>query len=64
MTEFFRSLRRVVIRWQLRSLEEQADNIMVARQQALVRLVEIERERCRMKAALWDHRVPQLRPVQ
>lgn len=36
--------RRLVISWQLRNLEEQAESIIQARQHALARLLDIQRE--------------------
>jgi len=45
MNELIRFLRRMVIRWQLRSLESQAKSIVEARNHALMRLMEIRRER-------------------
>lgn len=49
MTELFRSLRRARLRWQLRSLESQARDIVEARNHAMLRLMQIQRER-EMKA--------------
>ncbi len=44
MINLFRVVRRSLIRRQLRSLEEQADNIMRARQHSLLRLMDIQRD--------------------
>lgn len=44
MIKLCRLVRRTIIRWQLRNLEEQAANIMEARQHALARLMDIQRE--------------------
>ncbi|HEX7635816.1 MAG TPA: hypothetical protein VF427_11115 [Noviherbaspirillum sp.] len=44
MTKLCRLVRRTIIRWQLRNLEEQAASIMEARQHALARLMDIQRE--------------------
>lgn len=53
MTELSRLVRRVMIQWQLRSLEHQAESIIEARQHALARLMEIQRERYAKKEELW-----------
>ncbi|KRB70964.1 hypothetical protein [Noviherbaspirillum sp. Root189] len=45
MNELIQFLRRMVIRWQLRSLNSQAKSIVQARNHALARLMEIRRER-------------------
>ncbi|RZI42189.1 hypothetical protein EGT07_13270 [Herbaspirillum sp. HC18] len=45
MNAFFRTVRRLIIRWQLRSLERQARYIVEARSCALARLFEIRREK-------------------
>lgn len=45
MKELMRFMRRMAIRWQLRSLDEQAASILAARQHALARLMQIRRER-------------------
>ncbi|MFC7518718.1 hypothetical protein ACFQUU_27275 [Herbaspirillum sp. GCM10030257] len=45
MNEFIRLLHRMVIHWQLRSLDSQAERIVEARSFALARLMEIRRER-------------------
>lgn len=44
MIELCRLVRRMVIRWQLRNLEAQAASIIEARQHALARLMDIQRE--------------------
>ncbi len=45
MKEMVRFMRGVAIRWQLRSLDEQAANILEARNNALLRLMQIQQER-------------------
>ena len=44
MNELYRLMRRMQLRWQLRSLERQAQSIVVARNHALARLWEIQRD--------------------
>jgi hypothetical protein len=55
MKEMVRFMRKVAIRWQLRSLDEQAANIMEARNQALLRLMQIQRERDEKAFELQQH---------
>lgn len=49
MAMLTRHVRRFLLRWQIRDLQGQAESIMHARQAALGRLVEIERE-CLLKS--------------
>lgn len=44
MNRLFREIRRWIIRWELRNLDEQTASILEARQHALSRLMEIQRE--------------------
>ena len=53
MMKLCRLVRRLVIRWQLRHLEEQTASILEARQHALARLMEIQRESVLKKQELW-----------
>jgi hypothetical protein len=54
MMKLCRLVRRLLIRWQLRDLEEQTASILEARQHALARLMEIERESVLKKQELWQ----------
>lgn len=45
LNQFIRLIRRAVIRWQLRALAAQSEDILIARNSALARLMEIARER-------------------
>lgn len=45
MTELRRLIRKTMIRWQLRSLDQQVEHIVEARNHALARLIEIQRKR-------------------
>lgn len=45
MAELYEILRRMILRLQLRSLEQQEESIILAREQAYARLLEIE-QRC------------------
>ncbi|RJF96847.1 hypothetical protein D3870_20915 [Noviherbaspirillum cavernae] len=55
MTALIRLIRRVVIRWQIRSLDEQDASIVEARNHALKHLMEIRRERSIKEVELWLH---------
>lgn len=47
MKNMVRFMRRMAIRWQLRSLDQQAASILEARDHALSRLIQIRREQAR-----------------
>jgi hypothetical protein len=51
MIKLYRLAHRLVIGWQLRSLEEQAESIVEARRHALARLLDIQRD-CVLKQEL------------
>jgi hypothetical protein len=53
MKTMIRLVRRAMIRLQIRSLDEQAANIVAARDQALKRLMEVRRERNMKEIELW-----------
>ena len=50
-----RQLRQMMIRWQIRSLDEQAASIVDARDHALQQLIRIRRERGLKERELWQH---------
>jgi hypothetical protein len=50
----------LVIRWQLRNLEEQTESILEARRHALARLMEIQRESVLKKQELWQSHASEL----
>lgn len=60
MIRLCRLARRLVIRWQLRNLEEQTASILEARQHALARLMEIQRESVVKKTQLWQSHASEL----
>lgn len=53
MSRLVRLIRRMVIRWQLRCLDQQAECIIEARNHALARLMQIRRERGIKEVELW-----------
>lgn len=53
MTRLIRFLRKIVLRWQLRCLDQQAESIIEARNLALARLMQIRRERGIKEVELW-----------
>ncbi len=55
MKKMVKFMRNVAIRWQLRSLDEQAANILEARNHALLRLMQIQREREKKVYELQQH---------
>lgn len=61
MEELIRFARRVVLRWQIRSLVQQAAYIVEARSHALVRLRQIRRERRIKRKALMMCKSPNMR---
>lgn len=52
MKNMVRFMRRMAIRWQLRSLDQQAASILEARDHALSRLIQIRREQARKSMEL------------
>ena len=64
MIQICRLVRRMVIRWQLRNLEEQAASIIEARQHALVRLMDIQRESVFKQELLRSYSTPHLSSVR
>lgn len=53
MNQMSQFIRRLVIRWQIRSLELQAQSIVEARNHALARLMHIRREQGVKQVELW-----------
>jgi hypothetical protein len=53
MNELIQSIRRLVIRLQLRSLTQQEQHIIAARKHALDRLTQVRRERGIKEVELW-----------
>lgn len=64
MVELYKALRRLVLRMQLRSLEQQEESIIEAREHAYARLMEIERHCARLRNELGDFGFSTLRSVR